>query len=313
MKKLTTIGLLATIGLFSKIASAQNQLPIIDMHLHSNERIGSKVRMCFPEPCEKAPTEATDGDQLLSMTLEQMDKHNIVLGVVSGHDYEINMKWVNADPRFLYGFLVSEPDQIDYERLQMDLEESKIKIMGEITSQYRGYSMNDPQLDTVFSIAEAHDLPVLVHSAGLGGSAHFPIEKGNPMSLNEVIREHPNLRVYVENAAWPFGDEIISLMYTNPNVYADLSTISWIIPRTTFHSYLRKLVDAGLSDRLMFGSDQMIWPESIDIAVDAINSADFLSEKQKRDIFYNNAARFLQLSQKDIDQHHNRIKAASKR
>ena len=105
--------------------------------------------------------------------------------------------------------------------------------------------------------------------------------------------------------------EMIALMYTNPNVYADLSTISWIIPRTTFHSYLRKLVDAGLSDRLMFGSDQMIWPESIDIAIDAINSADFLSDKQKRDIFYNNAARFLKLSQEDIDKHHNRIKATS--
>jgi len=54
----------------------------------------------------------------------------------------------------------------------------------------------------------------------------------------------------------------------------------------------------------MFGSDQMIWPETIELAIDAINSADFLTEEQKRDIFYNNAARFLRLSEKQIANHH---------
>ena len=304
MKRLITTLLFVFAGVFTTTVSAQNQLPIIDMHLHSYNSIWSETRMCFPEPCEKVPTQATDGAQLLTMTIEQMNKHNIVYGIVSGNDYELNMKWVNADPRFLNGFLVAEPDKIDYEVLNQDLKASKIKIMGEITSQYQGYSMNDPKLDTLFSIAEANDLPVLVHCAGLGGSDHFPIEKGNPMNLNEVIRKHPKLRLYVENAAWPFGDEIIAIMYTNPNVYADLSSIRWIIPRTTVHSYLKKLVDAGLADRLMFGSDQMIWPEAIDIAVDVINSADFLTEKQKRNIFYNNAARFLRLSEDEIKKHH---------
>jgi predicted TIM-barrel fold metal-dependent hydrolase len=37
----------------------------------------------------------------------------------------------------------------------------------------------------------------------------------------------------------------------------------------------------------------MVWPGAIDIAIEGIRSADFLSEEQKRDIFYNNAARFL--------------------
>ena len=37
--------------------------------------------------------------------------------------------------------------------------------------------------------------------------------------------------------------------------------------------------------------------------VDAIESAPFLNEQQKRDIFYNNAARFLRLSQEQIAAH----------
>jgi hypothetical protein len=40
------------------------------------------------------------------------------------------------------------------------------------------------------------------------------------------------------------------------------------------------------------------------MAIGAINSAEFLSEDQKRDIFYNNAARFLQLSENEIKEHH---------
>jgi predicted TIM-barrel fold metal-dependent hydrolase len=45
----------------------------------------------------------------------------------------------------------------------------------------------------------------------------------------------------------------------------------------------------------MFGSDQMIWPDAIGLAINGIESAGFLSEAQKRDIFYDNAARFLRV------------------
>ena len=71
--------------------------------------------------------------------------------------------------------------------------------------------------------------------------------------------------------------------------------IPWISPREMFLRYLRGLVDAGLAKRLMFGSDQMTWPETIGVAIEAIESVEFLTPEQKRDIFYNNAARFLRL------------------
>jgi predicted TIM-barrel fold metal-dependent hydrolase len=45
----------------------------------------------------------------------------------------------------------------------------------------------------------------------------------------------------------------------------------------------------------MFGSDQMVWPEAIPRAIDAIQSAPFLTAAQKRDILHDNAARFLRL------------------
>ena len=64
------------------------------------------------------------------------------------------------------------------------------------------------------------------------------------------------------------------------------------------------LIDNGLGKRLMYGSDQMIWPEVIGETIEAIEDADFLTEEQKRDILYNNAARFLRLSAEQIAAHH---------
>jgi predicted TIM-barrel fold metal-dependent hydrolase len=95
-------------------------------------------------------------------------------------------------------------------------------------------------------------------------------------------------------------------MTVYPSVYADLGAINWIIPRAEFHRYLAALITAGLGKRLMFGSDQMYWPEAIEWAIEGVNSASFLSDDQKRDILYHNAARFLRLSEEEIAQHHDK-------
>lgn len=86
-----------------------------------------------------------------------------------------------------------------------------------------------------------------------------------------------------------------TMMYQYPQLYADVSTISWVIPRVAFHDYLEAFVRAGLGKRLMFGSDQMRWPEKIGEGIDAIERAPFLTEEQKRDILHHNAVRFLRL------------------
>jgi hypothetical protein len=47
----------------------------------------------------------------------------------------------------------------------------------------------------------------------------------------------------------------------------------------------------------------MVWPGAIERAIGVIDQAPFLSQQQKRDIFYNNAVRFLRLSREDIARH----------
>jgi predicted TIM-barrel fold metal-dependent hydrolase len=118
---------------------------------------------------------------------------------------------------------------------------------------------------------------------------------GNPLLFEDVLVRHPDLRLYVMHAGWPFLNEMIALLYAYPWVYVDIGVIDWTQPRGEFERYVRTLVDAGYSRRIMFGSDQMVWPEAIEMAVAAIASAHWLTAQQRADILYHNAARFLRL------------------
>ena len=48
-------------------------------------------------------------------------------------------------------------------------------------------------------------------------------------------------------------------------------------PRPAFYRYLQELVEAGYGDRIMFGSDQMIWPGIIEPSIQVIEQAPFLT------------------------------------
>ena len=48
----------------------------------------------------------------------------------------------------------------------------------------------------------------------------------------------------------------------------------------------------------------MVWPGVIERAIAVIEAAPFLGATEKRDILYDNAARFLRLSAQEIARHH---------
>lgn len=88
----------------------------------------------------------------------------------------------------------------------------------------------------------------------------------------------------------------MAALYGHPQLYVDIGVISYATPKQEFYRYLQRLIDAGFENRIMFGSDQMLWPESIVIAIQNVENTPFLTHQQKRDILYNNAARFLRVS-----------------
>ncbi len=98
------------------------------------------------------------------------------------------------------------------------------------------------------------------------------------------------------HGGWPHVQETIALLLSYPRVYTDLGAINWILPRAEFHAYLGAMMRAGLGKRLLFGSDHMAGPRRSAWPVDAVDAATFLTPSARRDIFQDNAVRFLELT-----------------
>ena len=237
-------------------------------------------------------------------TLAEMKKYNVVKAVVSTH-YEAVLRWKAAAPESIitaYGF--DDPAQVNLEFLRKEHAAGRLQALGEVGIQYSSLAPNDPKMEPIYALAAELDLPIGIH-IGLSkpGIAYDDAPKyraalSNPMLLEEVLLRHPKMRLYVMHAGWPMLDQTIALLWAHPQVYVDVAVIDWALPRAEFHSYLRRLVEAGFGKRIMFGSDQMVWPDVVGPAIEGIESAAFLSEEQKRDILYNNAVTFFRLDKK---------------
>lgn len=99
-------------------------------------------------------------------------------------------------------------------------------------------------------------------------------------------------------------DDLLALMYAHPQVHVEVGIIVHTVPRPAFYRFLRAITEAGFGNRVMFGSDQMVWPGTIERGLQVIEDAPFLDDDEKRDILYNNAARFLRLTDEVIAKHH---------
>jgi uncharacterized protein len=102
-----------------------------------------------------------------------------------------------------------------------------------------------------------------------------------------------------------YSDEAIELMHMYPQIYAEISAVSLFAPKIFWERNVKKLYEEGLGDRLMFASDYF---GTVKENIEIIYSMDWLTEEQKRDIFYNNAARFLELTSEQIQEHHERVR-----
>ena len=146
---------------------------------------------------------------------------------------------------------------------------------------------------------QEHGMPRFFRRLGMGvfdeEDVHFRTHEMvhflKKLSANEGFDISQLLAVGYSNGANIAG----AMLMLYPNVYADTGAIDWLLPKPAFDSYLRALVDAGFGKRLMFGTDQMFWPDAIGLAVERIRSAAFLSREEQRDILYNNAVRFYRL------------------
>jgi predicted TIM-barrel fold metal-dependent hydrolase len=281
---------------------SKTRLPTIDVHLHATTLKSYIVSQVDTRWWPKALKRPSSDEEVIEKTLAALKQYNVVRAVTSEELPNVE-RWMNAAPnRIIPGYTCPCVTPEEQEVVRRWAGDGRIKVIGEIVWQYFGVTPSDPKVAEVWKIAEDFGLPMGIHM-GLqpaGWSQTFNpdvrIGNGNPLYLEDALVKHPKARVYVMHAGWPYLDGMVAMLYQYPELYVDLAWIDWYLPREEFYAYLKRLVGAGFGKRIMYGSDQMIWPDAIGIAIERIESAPFLTASQKRDILYENAVRFLKLN-----------------
>jgi predicted TIM-barrel fold metal-dependent hydrolase len=317
--------------------TAEARPPIIDMHIHARRvgPIAGATPLCAPPiamprwennrpideglhvpGCLHALQPEPSGEAVMRGTLAIMKRRNII-AMASGEPVDI-ARWRAAAPdRIIRGLdlrIVPRPAGARFqarspEEVRALYKSGAFDVLGEIMAQYDGVTADDPRMEPYWALAEELDIPVAIHMGpGAGGDAYsgdpvYLAANSNPLRLEPVLIRHPRLRIYVMHAGYPFIDDLLALLEAHPQVYVDIAAIDGTEPRAAFYGYLRAIVDAGFSDRVMFGTDQGVWPALIERSIEAIEKAPFLTARQKRNILYNNAARFLRLDKAEIARH----------
>ena len=298
--------------------------PIIDVHFHAISSGTFDIAICpnpqqflaidpkdapggffgwSQEDCSPRLYPAPEGKYLESLAAE-MERLNVT-AVVFGDPENVRIYQEAMPGRVIPGTTWADgPDadkRAELKRLELLFTDGGFKVMGEIGLQYQGLSPSDMSVDEYFALAERLDVPVAIHM-GTGGSGraniHMPAfraSKGDPLLLEDLLARHPKLRVQIMHAGYPMIDNTLALLQANAYVNVDIAGLIWSYPIEEVNRYIERIVDAGFGDRVMFGTDQLGWPGLMAHSVSIIQNADYLSPQQKRDILYNNAARFLRI------------------
>ena len=306
--------LLIVLALIPAVAAAQSTGryvgPIIDVHLHAQTRESLAQSLPNPATGQMSPKTA---EEHMTRSLDLMKKRNVVLGIVSGPSVASVEPWYTAAPdRILKGIGVHDPSEfMKPEELDRLFREKKLHAFGEIAAQYAGYSPSDPAFDAYWAVAEKHGVPVGIHTGGAPPRTpytccpKFRLRLGDPLLLEDLLVKYPRLKVYAMHAGGFFPQNALMLMTMYPHVYVDIGALSWTpIAGDLLEPFLKEAKRRRLLNRVMFGSDQMLWPEAIALAIDRVNRLDFLTVAEKQDIFYDNAAKFLGLTAEVVARHH---------
>ena len=128
----------------------------------------------------------------------------------------------------------------------------------------QGFHPYDRMAWPLYEVIAEHRMPAIFHSghsgigSGMRAGGGLRLEYSNPMHLDDVAIDFPDMQIVVAHPSWPWQDEALSLAMHKPNVWIDLS--GWR-PKY-FPPQLVQYANTLLKDRMLFGSDfPLITPE----------------------------------------------------
>jgi len=280
---------------------AQPSTRIIDMHLNSYNKdhyIGSVVHAGLePSKNYKAHFEET---------YKMLGKYNIVKGVIANDKNAIDT-WKDQDEenRILWGSGMFYPHELsvaDFEQLIVD---NKIHAYGELPPVYYPHGILNKGNKPYLQVCEKHGIPVFIYLGSSSMKVRYNtspdrrLADDDPQRLEGIMKDYPKLKIHLLHSfeVYPYMEEIIDLMKKYENIYVSLGSVLWYGPKHKQYAndFLRRTKEEGVIEKVMFGSNQQYWPESIKLSIDFLNTRGFLTVAEKKGIFYDNAAKFLEL------------------
>ena len=157
------------------------------------------------------------------------------------------------------------------------------------------FHANDKAAYPFYEVIAEAKLPVIFHTGhsgigtGMPGGGGVRLKYGNPMDIDDVAVDFPNMPIIMAHPSFPWQDEAISICLHKPQVYIDLSGWSPKYFSPTLVQYANTL----LKKKMLFGSDYpLITPDRwlADFAAIAIR------DEVRPLILKENAARLFSLS-----------------
>jgi predicted TIM-barrel fold metal-dependent hydrolase len=162
----------------------------------------------------------------------------------------------------------------------------------------QGFAPNDKSAYPLLEVAQELGVPALFHTgqtgigAGLPGGGGIRLALSNPMLLDDVAVDFPDLTIIMAHPSFPWQDEALAWATHKPTVYIDLSGWS---PKY-FPPQLVRYANTLLQDKVLFGSDfPLITPDRWRADFDRLEIKDHVRPKILKD----NAIRALGLDRKE--------------
>ena len=169
----------------------------------------------------------------------------------------------NADMMICFGSIDPHKGKMGAREARKLIEEHGVKGF-KFHPTVQGFLPYDKMAWPIYEVIAEHKLPAIFHSghSGIGSGMRcgggLRLQNSNPMLLEDVAIDFPDMQIVVAHPSWPWQDEALSLALHKPNVWIDLSGWS---PKY-FPPQLVQYANTLLKDRMLFGSDYpLITPE----------------------------------------------------
>jgi len=121
----------------------------------------------------------------------------------------------------------------------------------------QGFAPDDRMAYPLYEVIEELGIPAVFHTgqtgigAGVRGGGGIRLKYSNPMLVDDVAADFPDLRIILAHPSFPWQDEALAVATHKPLVHIDLSGWS---PKY-FPPQLVRYANSLLQDKVLFGSD----------------------------------------------------------